>query len=115
MPIPVVRWRIIVTTEEHVKGLSLDQFLKDSKTCDAVIQCIEVIGEATENIPDEIRNRYPSIPWRSMAGMRDKIIHGYFTVDFEEVWLTVKDDISRLKLLVKNVLNDIEKSPWPTE
>ncbi len=95
--------------EEHVRGVSRDEFLKDRKTGDAVIRCIEVIGEATKNIPEEIRNRYPDIPWRDMAGMRDKIIHGYFIVDFEEVWLAVKEDIPRLKPMIKKVLEDLEK------
>ncbi|MCL0034737.1 DUF86 domain-containing protein [Dehalococcoidia bacterium] len=95
--------------EEHVKGLNHNQFLKDRKTGDAVIRCIEVIGEATKNIPDSIRNKYPSIPWRDMAGMRDKIIHGYFIVDFENVWLVVKEEIPKLKPLIKKVLEDLEK------
>ncbi len=95
--------------EEHIKGLEHKQFLKDRKTCDALIRCIEVIGEATENIPDDIRSKYPSIPWRDIAGMRDKIIHGYFIVDSEEVWLAVKEDIPKLKPLIKKVLEDLEK------
>lgn len=95
--------------EEHVEGLSHEQFLNDRKTCDAVIRCIEVMGEAAKNIPDDIRSKYPSIPWRDIAGMRDKIIHGYFIVDFEEVWLAVKEDIPKLKPLIRKVLEDLEK------
>lgn len=94
--------------EKHIKNFQLEQFLKDDKACDAVIRCIEVIGEATKNIPEEIRIRYPSIQWRDLAGMRDKIIHSYFTVDFETVWLVVKDDIPRLKPKLKKVLEDLE-------
>jgi len=96
--------------ENHIRNFQLDQFLKDDKTCDAVIRCIEVIGEAAKNIPEEIRTRYPSISWRDLAGMRDKIIHSYFTVDFETVWLVVKEDIPRLKPMVKKVLDKIEKT-----
>lgn len=95
--------------EGYVEDLSRDQFFKDYKTCDAVIRCIEVVGEATKNIPENIRSKYPSIPWRDMAGMRDKIIHGYFIVDFKEVWLVVKEDIPRLKPLIIKVLKDLEK------
>lgn len=95
--------------EEHIQGLVKEQFLKDGKTCDAVIRCIKVIGEATKNIPTELRNKYSSIPWRDIAGMRDKVIHAYFIVDFEEVWLTVKEDIPKLKPLLKKVLEDLEK------
>jgi len=96
--------------ENHIKNFQLDQFLKDDKTCDAVIRCIEVIGEATKNIPEEIRISNPSISWRDLAGMRDKIIHGYFTVDFETVWLVVKEDIPRLKPMVKKVLEKMEET-----
>ena len=95
--------------EGHIKGFNFEQFLKDDKTCDAVIRCIEVIGEATKNIPEEIRNKYPSIPWRDIAGMRDKIIHGYFTVDFETVWLVVREEIPRLKPMITKVSEDLEK------
>jgi len=95
--------------EIYIKNFQLDQFLKDNKTCDAVIRCIEVIGEATKNIPEEIRISYPSIPWRDLAGMRDKIIHSYFTVDFETVWLVIKEDIPRLKPMVKKVLENIRQ------
>ena len=66
--------------EKHLDKIEKDKFLQDNKTCDAVIRCIEVIGEATKNVPDNIRNKYPSIPWRDMAGMRDKIIHSYFVI-----------------------------------
>jgi len=96
--------------ENHIRNFQLDQFLKDDKTCDAVIRCIEVIGEAAKNIPEEIRTSYPSISWRDLAGMRDKIIHSYFTVDFETVWLVVKEDIPRLKPMVKKVLDKIEET-----
>ena len=95
--------------ERHIRDLNYEQFLKDDKTCDAVIRCIEVIGEAAKNIPDEIRNKYSSIPWRDIAGMRDKLIHGYFTVDFETVWLVVKEEIPKLKPMITKVLEDLEK------
>jgi len=84
-------------SEEHLKELSFEEFLHDNKTCDAIIRCIEVIGEATKNVPASIRDKYPSIPWRNMAGMRDKIIHGYFVVDFEEVWLVVKEEVPKFR------------------
>ncbi|MGB9749839.1 MAG: DUF86 domain-containing protein [Caldisericia bacterium] len=76
---------------------------------DAIIRCIEVIGEATKNIPEDIKNKFNMVPWRDIAGMRDKIIHGYFSIDFEEVWLTVKEDIPKIKPLIKKVLDDLKK------
>lgn len=95
--------------EKHIEGMHFEAFFKDVKTCDAVIRCIEVIGEATKKIPEEIRLRYPSVPWRDMAGMRDKIIHSYFKVDYEEVWLTVKEDIPRIKPQIEEVLKNFEE------
>ncbi len=95
--------------EEYIKGLTYKQFLDDKKTCDVVIRCIEVIGEASKSIPDEVRDKYHSIPWRDMAGMRDKVIHGYFTVNFEIVWKTVKEEIPKLKPLIRKVLEDLEE------
>jgi uncharacterized protein with HEPN domain len=94
--------------EGYVRDLNFGEFLKDKKTCDAVIRCIEVIGEAAKNIPEDMRNKYPLIPWRDMAGMRDKIIHGYFIVDFETVWLVVKEEIPKLKPMISRVLEDLE-------
>ena len=93
--------------EEYVKTLDFNQFTEDKKTYDAVIRCIKVIGEASKNVPNEIRNRYPAIPWRDMAGMRDKIIHSYFTVDLEAVWLVVTEEIPRLKPLLLKILDDL--------
>lgn len=95
--------------EKYVEGLTLDAFLHDSKTSDAVLRCIEVIGEASKNIPQEIRQRYPFIPWRDMAGMRDKVIHGYFQVDLESVWLVVQEDIPSLRPLLRKVLEEIQE------
>ena len=93
---------------EHVKGFNFEQFSEDKKTFDAVIRCIEIIGEATKNVPEEIRERYSDIPWRDMSGMRDKIIHSYFTVNLEQVWLVITEDIPELKPLIKKVLEDLE-------
>ncbi|MBN2229652.1 MAG: DUF86 domain-containing protein [Candidatus Thorarchaeota archaeon] len=87
----------------YIEGLSFSEFSTDQKTSDAAIRCLEVIGEATKQIPEEVRARYPSIPWRAMAGMRDKIIHSYFTVDYEAVWLVIKEDIPELEPLLKQI------------
>ena len=66
------------------------EFCADDKTSSAVIRKLEIIGEATKNIPDNIQKQYPNIPWREMAGMRDKLIHFYFGVDYKLVWTTIK-------------------------
>jgi len=96
--------------ESYVESMNFDQFVKDNKTFDAVIRCIEVIGEAVKNIPNEIKSNYPSVPWRDIAGMRDKMIHGYFTVDPEAVWLVLKQDIPKLKPFIVKLLQDLRES-----
>ena len=72
------------------------------------MRAIEVIGEAAKNIPDSIRSKYPAVPWKEMAGMRDKVIHSYFGVDREAVWLVVKERIPSLKPLIVEILRDLE-------
>ncbi len=94
--------------EEYIDGYSIEEFLNDKKTSDAVIRFIEVIGEASKNIPHTIRREFPSIPWRDMAGMRNKVIHSYFVVDFENVWLVVKEDIPIIKPKIKEVLDYVK-------
>lgn len=93
--------------EEFAQELSYDQFASDKKTLNAVVRSIEVIGEAAKKVPDEIRVKYPSVPWREMAGMRDKLIHFYFGVDREAVWLVVKERIPALKPLIEQILRDL--------
>jgi uncharacterized protein with HEPN domain len=82
-----------------VKGMDYDRFAKDRKTVYAVIRALEIIGEASKNLPSPIKARYSQIPWKDMAGMRDKVIHAYFGVDLKRVWNTVNVDIPSLKLL----------------
>ena len=94
--------------EEFIGTLTYEEFSKDTKTSYAVVRCLEIIGEASKNIPGDIRRKYPDIPWKEMAGMRDKVIHFYFGLNFHKVWLVVKDDLPQIKLLIKKVLNDLE-------
>lgn len=95
--------------EIFINKMSYDDFVDDEKTYYAVIRCIEIIGEAVKRIPDSLRIKYPDIPWKDMAGMRDKVIHFYFGVDLEIVWLTVTEDIPELKPHIEKVLEDINK------
>ena len=94
-------------TEEFIRGMDFERFAKDKKTTFAVIRAMEVIGEAAKNIPQLIRSRYPQVPWKDMAAMRDKVIHEYFGVDLKVVWKTAKEDIPSLRPPVENLLKDL--------
>ena len=80
-----------------IEGMRYEDFLRDKKTINAVIRSIEVIGEASKQLPKAVRDKNPSIPWKKIAGMRNKVIHEYFGVDIEIVWKTAKKQIPVLK------------------
>ncbi len=93
--------------EKFVKGMNLDEFREDDKTSSAVIRKFEIIGEATKNLPEEIKKEYSDVPWREMAGMRDKLIHFYFGIDYELVWTTIKQRIPNVKTIIKSIKEKI--------
>ncbi|KAF0133597.1 MAG: hypothetical protein FD145_1213 [Candidatus Saganbacteria bacterium] len=95
--------------EKYINGLTFDEFSRDEKTIDSVIRNFEIIGEAAKNVPEEIRQEYPKIPWKEMAGMRDKLIHEYFGVKIEVVWETIKKRLPNVKALSKKALEEMGK------
>ena len=95
--------------EKFVEGLSLDEVKEDDKTSSAVIRKFEIIGEATRHVPDNLKENYPDIPWKRMAGMRDRLIHAYFGVDYRLVWQAIKIDIPNLKPRLEEILAGLEK------
>jgi hypothetical protein len=95
--------------EEYTKGLTYDAFAKDRRTVDAVIRNFEIIGEATKHIPGRIRQEYPKVPWKDMAGMRDKLIHGYFGVQLDVVWKTIKERLPTVLPLVEEALTKMKE------
>ena len=96
--------------QSFVQGMDFDAFQKDEKTVWAVLKALEIIGEATKNIPAIMRNKYPDIPWREIAGMRDKMSHDYFGVSLLRVFETVNEDLPALCSALARILKDIEEA-----
>lgn len=94
--------------ELFVKGMDFEKFKEDDKTASAVIRKFEIIGEASKNVPDDLKNEYPHIPWREMAGMRDKLIHFYFGIKHELVWHTIKDVIPEIRPSLTEIYENME-------
>lgn len=96
----------------YTTGQSYEQFLTDTKTQDAVIRTLEILGEATKRLSPSLRESHPEIPWKSMAGVRDKLIHDYFGVNIDIVWQIVQDQLPALAEQVAAVL-EVSGSPAP--
>lgn len=95
--------------EKFIENINFDEFVKDDKTSSAVIRKLEVIGEATKNIPKSIQEKYNQVPWKDMAKMRNKIIHFYFGVDYEIVWKVVKERLPKIKPILETILKELEE------
>ena len=93
-----------------IKDLSYEDFIKDEKTVYAVIRCFEIIGEAVKNLPDELKNQYPDIPWKRIAGMRDKLIHFYFGVNYDIIWQVIKDRLPDLREKIQAIIRELEET-----
>ena len=96
-------------TEMFVAGMTFEQFEADLKTQYAVVRAIEIMGEATKRLPRATRSQYPAVPWKDMAGMRDRIIHGYDNVNLRIVWDVAKRDIPQIKPQIQQILLEYDR------
>jgi uncharacterized protein with HEPN domain len=99
----------IALADSFLSGKTFDEFALDTKDQYAVIRCIEIIGEAVKNVPPSMRDRYPDIPWKALAGMRDKVIHSYFGVSVKTIWLTVTEDFPGIQKQIQQIFIEVEK------
>jgi uncharacterized protein with HEPN domain len=94
----------VIRVNDYIENLSYEQFLEDKKTQDAVVRNLEIIGEAAKNISEELKTSYPQIPWKDLAGVRDKLIHHYFGVNFDIVWNIVKQELPQVFSQIEEIL-----------
>lgn len=88
------------------KGLNKDEFMRDETLKRAFVRSIEVIGEAAKQIPDDLRQKHSHVEWRAIAGMRDRLIHGYFGIDYDIVWDVVVNKVPVLQLDIKQIIHN---------
>ncbi len=104
----------ITKIETYLTGIDETTFHTQSLIQDGVIRQLEIIGEAVKRISPPTRNLAPQIPWSAIAGMRDKLIHDYFGVNLDQVWLTATTDIPKLKIAVTTILATLQADPGNT-
>lgn len=94
--------------ENYIAGISFDGFLQNSMMRFASVKQIEIIGEAANNISEEVKNKFTEIQWRQITGLRHVLVHEYFGVDNRLIWQIIIDDIPALKVNIKEVLSSLE-------
>ena len=93
--------------QRYTANLMRSEFIADERTFDAVIRNLEIIGEAVKNIPPTVRDLYPQIKWRKIAGLRDILVHAYFSVDDEILWDIIQNKLSELHDCITTMKADL--------
>lgn len=99
----------IALIEDYTKGLDYEGFSRDRKTIDAVVRNLEIIGEASKYISDDVKNRFNSVDWKGIAGLRNRIAHEYFGISLKIIWQIIKDEFPALREQMKEILQKERK------
>jgi len=92
--------------ERYTHGLSREDLWQDDLVADAVVRNLEVIGEAARHVPEALRAAHPEIDWRRVVGLRNVVVHEYFAIDLDVVWVVIKKHLPQLKRVVRTMLGD---------
>lgn len=95
----------------YTEGMSFNDFTNDNKTIDAVVRNFEIIGEAANRVPEDFKSDHPEIEWRRMSGLRNRIIHEYFGINYETVWKIKEENIPELTDFIRQAIDDLAGKP----
>ena len=95
--------------ELYIKKMNYEGFLEDTRTQDAVVRNLEIKGEATKNISNGFKGKNPQIPWKKLAGVRDRLIHHYFGINYDIVWVIVKEELPEITSQIEKHLSSENK------
>lgn len=98
----------ICQLEKMTQALSFAEFSTKIEIFLSAVKLIEIIGEAVKNIPDEVRVNYPNIPWKNIAGMRDKLVHEYWAIDEKVVWKVIQNNLPQLKRIIISIIEKLQ-------
>ena len=105
----------ILAIEQFVEGMTVEELRQDDKTSSAVIRKFEIVGEAAKHVPQNLRETYSRVPWKEMAGMRDRLIHAYFGIDYTLVWEAITTELPKIQPVLEQMLYEMNNTPHSGE